>query len=271
MKARMELQLIATQVSDYLMHKEGILFKQSLCTQERVLRFQTPFLCEIFPNSETESGVWKNGCYLMYEIYNESDDFKITCSVSLKGLNSKERKKCHMLIDSCRNANEFEKGLFFLKVWNYSSAARKIDEIMKSIQDFLEIEMPFFEGEVSRWNKDDKYIIKTFPDAVLTEGAMKEIFSNKYERNILARKKCIAVNGTSCKICGFDFGKVYGPEFSGKIHVHHKIPLSEIKEEYIVDPVNDLIPVCPNCHMVLHSKTDGFYTVEEVMEFMKKE
>ena len=26
------------------------------------------------------------------------------------------------------------------------------------------------------------------------------------------------------------------------IHVHHRVPLSEIREEYVVDPVRDLVP-----------------------------
>ena len=85
-----------------------------------------------------------------------------------------------------------------------------------------------------------------------------------------ARKKCIEVHGTACNICGFDFGTVYGLEFVGKIHVHHKLPLHEIKEDYVVDPVEDLIPVCPNCHMILHSKPGGFYTVDEVKTMVKK-
>ena len=29
------------------------------------------------------------------------------------------------------------------------------------------------------------------------------------------------------------------------------------------------VTVCPNCHMVLHSKPDGFYTVEEVRDMLK--
>ena len=44
----------------------------------------------------------------------------------------------------------------------------------------------------------------------------------------------------------------------------HIVPLSEIGEEYVVDPIRDLVPVCPNCHMALHSKKDGVYTVEEL-------
>lgn len=31
--------------------------------------------------------------------------------------------------------------------------------------------------------------------------------------------------------------KEYGPEYANKIHVHHIIPVSEIGEEYVIDPI----------------------------------
>lgn len=41
--------------------------------------------------------------------------------------------------------------------------------------------------------------------------------------------------------------------------------MSEIDEEYEVDPKNDLQPVCPNCHLALHSKVgDQPYGIEEL-------
>ena len=72
----------------------------------------------------------------------------------------------------------------------------------------------------------------------------------------------------SCQVCGFDFGKEYGPEYANKIHVHHIVPVSEIGEEYVIDPITDLIPVCPNCHMVLH--TGEGISVEELKKKVKK-
>jgi predicted HNH restriction endonuclease len=30
------------------------------------------------------------------------------------------------------------------------------------------------------------------------------------------------------------------------------VPLSEIQAEYVVDPIKDLVPICPNCHAMLH-------------------
>jgi hypothetical protein len=105
--------------------------------------------------------------------------------------------------------------------------------------------------------------IKDAPNFV--EGAKRQITVNAYERNETARNECIRIHGASCKICGFDFGKFYGEDFNGKIHVHHIKPLSEINDEYVVDPENDLIPVCPNCHAAIHSKPSGVYSIDEII------
>jgi len=103
-----------------------------------------------------------------------------------------------------------------------------------------------------------------------TEGRLREIVLSVHERNPIARKKCIEHYGTHCYICRFDFAARYGPLFDGLIHVHHRNPVHLKDEAYIVDPIRDLIPVCPNCHMALHSKEDGVYTPEEIIEFIHK-
>jgi len=130
-------------------------------------------------------------------------------------------------------------------------------------------------GEIEKLIEDKQTTV--FPNEILDiqvgkyiEGAKKMVIVNFYERNDKARRDCVKANGHICKICKFDFSGVYGDEFEGKIHVHHIKPLSEIDETYEVDPVNDLIPVCPNCHMVLHSKKNGVYTVDEVKKMLNK-
>ena len=100
------------------------------------------------------------------------------------------------------------------------------------------------------------------------EGAKKEIIVNRYERNREAREKCIAAHGCKCAVCGMNFEEVYGPIGRGYIHVHHKIPLSSIGKEYELDPIKDLVPVCPNCHAMLHRK-DPPYDVDDLKELGK--
>lgn len=93
-------------------------------------------------------------------------------------------------------------------------------------------------------------------DGVMFEGTSETVPINIYERNTVARNKCIEHHGAICNVCQFDFKAVYGDIGNGFIHVHHIVPLHTIKESYIVDPVKDLIPVCPNCHAMLHRKNE---------------
>lgn len=111
--------------------------------------------------------------------------------------------------------------------------------------------------------------INTITAEKLFEGSKKTIVVNAYERNNKARNECIKKHGTICAICGFDFAEIYGEVFKGKIHVHHIVPLNEIDSEYQVKPEKDLVPVCPNCHLVLHAKNSGTYTIEEVKKFIE--
>ncbi|MEG4267597.1 HNH endonuclease, partial [Microcoleus sp. Pol12A4] len=63
------------------------------------------------------------------------------------------------------------------------------------------------------------------------------------------------------------FGWVVTPP--GFIHVHHIIPLSEINQEYEVNPIQDLRPLCPNCHAMIHRKYPPF-TIEEIKDLLSK-
>ena len=113
----------------------------------------------------------------------------------------------------------------------------------------------------------DDTIPQIIPEAYKESGVGKKVLINKYERNPVARRKCLEIHGTSCKICGFNSSKVYGTEFSDKIEVHHIVPIHEINKHYKVDPETDLIPVCPNCHMILHTRmTSGEFPSLDVLK-----
>lgn len=74
-----------------------------------------------------------------------------------------------------------------------------------------------------------------------------------------------------CQICGLNFTQRYGEVGKDFIHVHHKVPLNQISEEYEVDPVNDLIPVCPNCHAMLHRKVNEKHlSIDELKAILKR-
>jgi len=97
----------------------------------------------------------------------------------------------------------------------------------------------------------------------LPEGAVARIEVNRYERNALNREACIMIHGCSCKVCGLDFERVFGTIGRGFIHVHHVVPVSVLGQDYIINPAIDLVPVCPNCHAMIHRRNPPF-TVEEL-------
>lgn len=103
---------------------------------------------------------------------------------------------------------------------------------------------------------------------VLIEGASKTISVNVFERNPVARAKCLAHYGYKCIVCSFDFEEFYGSIGQSFIHVHHIVPLSETSGEYELDPIKDLVPVCPNCHAMIH-RTRPILTIAQIKEHLK--
>lgn len=97
----------------------------------------------------------------------------------------------------------------------------------------------------------------TFPDEVpegpkYVEGAVVQRLVNARERATEARSACLDYWGTSCAVCEIDAAEVYGVQATRFIHVHHLQPLSSLTEPTLTDAKQDLRPVCPNCHTVLH-------------------
>lgn len=104
-----------------------------------------------------------------------------------------------------------------------------------------------------------------FPDEATNEyeeGEKTTVEVNKHERNQEARQKCIEAHGLDCKGCGINFEQAYGSRGAGFIHVHHLMPISQRSAPYKVNPVNDLIPVYPNCHAMIHRRTPYLSLVE---------
>jgi 5-methylcytosine-specific restriction protein A len=111
------------------------------------------------------------------------------------------------------------------------------------------------------------YADEVDPTENYSEGKTKKVLINSYERNPIARKKCLEHYGLNCQACGFNFEETFGEIGKNFIHVHHKIDISTIGKEYSVNPINDLIPVCPNCHSMLHKKKPA-YTIEELKQIL---
>jgi hypothetical protein len=112
-----------------------------------------------------------------------------------------------------------------------------------------------------------------FPEEVMhehyVEGAIRQVYVNAFERDARAREACLQHFGRRCQICGCAMSDIYGPLVNGLIHVHHVKPLSSVRRATEVDPIRDMIPVCPNCHAVAHS-IEPPYTPTQIKDMMAK-
>lgn len=165
----------------------------------------------------------------------------------------------------------FLKELFGRKHDRYAQTGRyplwktsNFDDVRKAIYDYAEYTPP---------NTNEDFDSVVYPDEIGKsdeahfEGGKTTRLVDVYERNKIARKKCIEHYGVTCVVCGFNFEKVYGDIGKDFIHVHHLIKLSDIGQNYQVNPIDDLRPVCPNCHQMLHKK-DPPYTIDELKQLI---
>lgn len=264
-KQQIQQRLIANIIIDKCAHNEHLIFRVAWCTQERVIRFTTPFFRKMFSIEESEEGKWKTGDCVMYEINNDTDSFVVNCVLSQTSVKESQLSQKERLFNSLGIVRAKESSDIVLKSWNLTRGDGNTNKLLEDFDYLIEKDMPCFEERLNEAMKYNQTV-----DTLFQEGGLKHVTLNKYERSKKAREACIAANGTACVVCGMDFGKVYGPEFAGRIEVHHIVPLNQIGKEYIVDPVNDLVPVCPNCHTALHSKKDGVYTVFDLRKMREQ-
>lgn len=145
--------------------------------------------------------------------------------------------------------------------WDWARYTRTFTTVEQSRFDALWGILLGYQGEAT-----DAEVPKPYR-SVLLEGQARRAIALRYERNPKARLLCIQHHGTSCSICGFNFGVVYGDAFQGFIVVHHLEPISTKPGPYEIDPVRDMRPVCANCHLVIHRRTMP-YSIDEVTEML---
>ena len=256
-------QILQKLIGNTLVNKcancDTVIFRDAWCSQERVIRFTTPFFRKLLDVQPGETGRWQTGDFVMYEVNNHPGSLIVDCVLSGDVGADKEAVKTNLL-KACGIAGTPRSGDIVLKSWTLSDPGHDVNRLFE-----------LFDQLLVKWIPEFEQSLKNTEDSCFVEGAMKPVKLTRYERNKKARAACLAAHGTACAVCGIDFGVMYGPAFAGQIEVHHIVPLSEIGAEYVVDPVKDLVPVCPNCHSALHSKPDGVYTVEELRKMMKRQ
>jgi 5-methylcytosine-specific restriction protein A len=100
------------------------------------------------------------------------------------------------------------------------------------------------------------------------EGAKSVRAVTVYERSPLNRRLAIEIHGLTCAACNFNFSSKYGQIGDGVVEIHHKIPVHLMNRVEVVDPRTDLVPLCSNCHTIVH-KTDPPISIEELKRLIE--
>lgn len=69
-----------------------------------------------------------------------------------------------------------------------------------------------------------------------------------------------------CSACSFSFSQVYGKLGDDFIEAHHVKPISSLTPDTIIK-LSDLVPVCSNCHSMLH-RHRPWLSIEELREII---
>jgi 5-methylcytosine-specific restriction enzyme A len=107
----------------------------------------------------------------------------------------------------------------------------------------------------------------TEDDIGATEGRILLSEVRRRERNPRNRLLAIRLHGHRCAICGLDpwgtncFARhgIFGEKIT---------PLASLDTPRIYDPASDLIPLCPTCHRVVHTRRPIPWEPREVLEMI---
>jgi 5-methylcytosine-specific restriction protein A len=97
------------------------------------------------------------------------------------------------------------------------------------------------------------------------EGAKARRTVNVYERSRSNRALAILSHGLTCLVCETNFGEKYGSIGEGYIEIHHLTPVHLMGGQRRLNPLEELVPLCANCHRMVH-RTDPPYTPDELRQ-----
>lgn len=117
-----------------------------------------------------------------------------------------------------------------------------------------------------------KTILRPYSETV-SEGEFKLVTTGNRERSSRLRQVAVehfSHNGIiKCDCCNFEFSAFYGEKYGKScIEIHHLRPIFQYSDEDMTQTIEkaleNLLPVCPNCHRVIHK---NHITADKLPEF----
>lgn len=167
------------------------------------------------------------------------------------------KPNAHSEIEIFRALFEDRKKLLVFVRWDIQNAQYTFlgQPIIEKFRDWVDVSSEYKTIKLTLQFRESDEFGDPGPDGEIDahlEGNKYRVVVNRHERDPRNRAACISHYGCVCKICDFDFELVYGVLGAGFCHVHHIEPLAGLQASTNVDPIRDLIPVCANCHEMLH-------------------
>jgi predicted HNH restriction endonuclease len=156
-----------------------------------------------------------------------------------------------------------------------------LDENLSSLESLLSNALGYVDtingvSEIVRSQASGKKVVIFDENVFISEGRKKSVTTQVYERSKFLRDKAInhyTIDGIIvCATCGFDFNKTYGEVGRGYIEIHHQKPVYQYDDDdfsrLVTEALKDLIPLCANCHRIIHRKRDKPLSIEELREIL---
>jgi 5-methylcytosine-specific restriction protein A len=69
-------------------------------------------------------------------------------------------------------------------------------------------------------------------------------------------------------VCGVRFDAIYGPELArGYIEIHHTVSITKLNHK--APNIDDLVPLCANCHRMAHRRRGEIVPIPELKKIIQ--
>ena len=132
-------------------------------------------------------------------------------------------------------------------------------------------------SKITMMGEQKRKILTYDENLVIEEGTRRVENVQVYERSRKLREAAInrhTINGhIQCSACSFDFYEAYGERGRGYIEIHHQKPIFQYEEQdtgkFIENALQNVIPVCSNCHRMIHREKNAPMTVEDLRQLIQ--
>lgn len=133
-------------------------------------------------------------------------------------------------------------------------------------KDIAERILAIFENDevVDEYAYEEGYYSEYFAE----EGEFRRV--ERFERkrcSELTKRSKAALNEFTCSACGFNFEGVYGSLGQNFIELHHSKALGSMDAQGEIVRSSDLVPLCSNCHRMIHRRSPPL-TVQELRKII---